>query len=217
VSVFEAKIHRRDAEAAETAQRKLKLEHYSLTDQDSKLIEKDLGVKRCPTCNQTFEEEWLSFCTQDGTTLMEEAPGEPPPPASTPPAATPSSRNEQVTWNLPSSGGAPADVKPRQLAWQPPPPPLYATAPNKSLGVAAMILGIISVTVGWMCFGPIPGIVAIILGGVALSQIKKNPDRVSGKQFAWVGMITGSLTLVIYAIVMVIYVIAMIMGASASR
>lgn len=173
-------------------------------------------MKRCPTCNQTFEEEWLSFCTQDGTTLMEDT----APVASTPTvkasdAATPSSANEQVTWNLPSSGGAPAEPKPLQTAWQPPPPPLYAVAPNKSLSVAAMVLGIISVTVGWMCFGPIPGIAAIVLGAVALSQIKKNPDRVAGKQFAWVGVITGSLTLVIYAVVMVIYVIAMIMGATA--
>ena len=169
-------------------------------------------MKRCPTCNQTFEEEWLSFCTQDGTTLMEDtAPGTPPPTV----RATPSNPNEQDTWNLPSSGGAPAERKPLQPAWQPPPPPLYAAAPNKSLGVAAMVLGIISVTVGWMCFGPIPGIAAIILGAVALSQIKKNPDRFSGKQFAWVGVVTGSLTLVIYAVVMVLYVIAMIMGATA--
>jgi hypothetical protein len=73
-----------------------------------------------------------------------------------------------------------------------------------------MILGIISVTVGWMCFGPIPAIAAIILGAVALSQIKKSPERVTGKQFAWVGVITGSLSLVIYAVVMVVYVIAMI-------
>lgn len=173
-------------------------------------------MKRCPTCNQTFEEEWLSFCTQDGTTLMEDtAPGAPPPTAKASPEATPSSPNEQVTWNFPATGGALAEPKPLQPAWQPPPPPLYAVAPNKSLSLAAMILGIISVTVGWMCFGPIPGIAAIILGAVALSQIKKNPDRFSGKQFAWVGVVTGSLTLVIYAVVMVLYVIAMILGATA--
>jgi hypothetical protein len=172
-------------------------------------------VKRCPTCNQTFEEEWLSFCTQDGTTLMEDtAPVAPQPTSRASPAATPSSPNEDVTWNLPSPGEAPPEPKPLQPAWQPPPPPSYAAAPNKSLGVAAMILGIISVTVGWMCFGPIPGIAAIVLGAVALSQIKKNPDRVSGKQFAWVGVVTGSLTVVIYVVVMIFYVILMVIGAA---
>lgn len=78
--------------------------------------------------------------------------------------------------------------------------------------MAAMILGIISVTVGWMCFGPIPAIAAIILGAVSLSQIKKNPERVTGKQFAWVGVIAGSVSLLIYAGVMVIYIIALISG-----
>src|SRR5713101_7071162 len=176
-------------------------------------------MKRCPTCNQTFDEEWLSFCTQDGTTLIDDAPlsSEPPPTigASSPAAAA--IPNEQATWNLPSGSGSggqlsgPQSVKP---AWQPPPPPAYAQPPNKSLSVAAMALGIISVTVGWMCFGPIPAIVAIILGAVSLSQIKKNPERVTGKQFAWVGIITGSLSLVIFAGVMVFYIIAMIMSAN---
>jgi hypothetical protein len=73
-----------------------------------------------------------------------------------------------------------------------------------------MVIGIISITVGWLCFGPVPAIVAIILGGVALSQIKKNPERVGGKQAAWVGILTGSATVVIYAIFLILYVIAMI-------
>ncbi|MFS8086764.1 MAG: DUF4190 domain-containing protein, partial [Acidobacteriota bacterium] len=178
-----------------------------------------LSVKRCPKCNQTFDEEWLSFCTQDGTTLIDDAPlpSDPQPtiPAPNPPAAT--SPNEQVTWNLSSGsdpGGQISESPAAKPVWQPPPPPLYAQPANKSLATAAMVLGIISVTVGWMCFGPIPGIAAIILGGVALSQIKKNPERVTGRQFAWVGVITGSLTLVIYACVMIFYVIIAIMSAN---
>ena len=174
-------------------------------------------MKRCPTCNQTFEEEWLSFCTQDGTTLIDDAPlsSEPPPTvkSSIPAEATP---NEQPTWNLPSgtgSGGQLSEPQPFK-PWQPPPPPAYTVPPNKSLSVASMILGIISVTVGWMCFGPIPAIAAIILGAASLSQIKKNPERVTGKQFAWVGVITGSLSLVMFAGVMVFYVIASIMTAN---
>lgn len=77
-----------------------------------------------------------------------------------------------------------------------------------------MVIGIISITVGWLCFGPVPGIVAIILGGVALSQIKKNPERVGGKQAAWVGIFTGSATVVIYAIFLILYVIAMIAASA---
>jgi hypothetical protein len=169
-----------------------------------------------------FEEEWLSFCTQDGTTLIDSAPlsTDPGPTIKGSAAVGATSPNEQATWNLPSGSGSvgqifdPEPVQPVKPAWQPPPPPAYTLQPNKSLGVASMVLGIISVTVGWICFGPIPAIAAVILGAVALSQIKKYPERVSGKQFAWVGVITGGLTLVIYAGMMVFYVIIMIMGAS---
>lgn len=73
-----------------------------------------------------------------------------------------------------------------------------------------MVIGIISITFGWLCLGPVPAILAIVLGGVALSQIKKNPERIGGKQAALVGIVTGGLTVVIYAIVMIIYVIAIV-------
>jgi len=49
---------------------------------------------------------------------------------------------------------------------------------------------------------------------VSLSQIKKNPERVTGKQFAWVAIITGSLSLVMFAGVMVVYVITAIINAN---
>lgn len=94
-------------------------------------------------------------------------------------------------------------------AWQPPPPPTVQQ-PNKNLAVAAMIIGIISVTVGWLCLGPIPGIAAIILGVVALSQMKRNPERVGGLPLAWTGIITGSITVLIYVIIMIIYIVAII-------
>lgn len=76
-----------------------------------------------------------------------------------------------------------------------------------------MVLGIISVTVGWFCFGPIPGIAAIILGAVSLSQMKKNPDHVGGKSHAWTGIATGSATLVIYGVFLILYIIALVASA----
>ena len=155
-------------------------------------------MKRCPTCNQTFEEEWLSFCTQDGTTLVEESTT-----ANEPPATILSPSQPDV-----------APPQPAAPIWQPPPPPSYVTPESKSLAVAAMVVGIISVTVGWLCLGPIPGIAAIIMGAVALSQIKKTPDRVGGKPMAVVGVVTGSVTVLIYAGIMVFYVVVLIAANS---
>ena len=86
--------------------------------------------------------------------------------------------------------------------WQPPPPP-YRPPINKQLSqglaMASMIVGILSLFLGMFCLGPIPGIAALILGLVALSQIKKAPDRNGGKPFAIVGIVTGSISLVVFA------------------
>jgi hypothetical protein len=151
-------------------------------------------MKRCPTCNLTFEEDWLSFCTQDGTTLIDDAvsPSQPPPTLMAP------AQPDAPAWNTPSAELTPSapEWRPPQRAvpeWKPPPPPLYAQPQNKSLATASMILGILSVTVGWLCMGPLFAIAAIVLGAVALSQIKKTPERVGGKPMAWTGVITGSL------------------------
>ena len=164
-------------------------------------------MKRCPSCNQTFDEEWLSFCTNDGTTLIED-PGsvsEPPPTIVAPPPLVP--RPEHANVDLPAAEyGAPV----RQYAepsiqpeWQPPPPPTYAQPQSKGLATASMVVGIASVA----CLGPVPGIVAIILGLVALSQIKKNPDHMGGQSFAWTGIITGGVTVLVYGVIMIFYVI----------
>jgi hypothetical protein len=167
-------------------------------------------MKRCPNCNQTFDEEWLSFCTQDGTTLIEEAaPVEPAPTV----LASSSELAAPPNWNPPADNPPLARTPwaaPNPQGWQPPPPPAYLQQQSKSLANAAMVIGIISVTVGWLCLGPLPAIVAIVLGAIALSQIKKTPDRVGGRQAAWIGIITGGLTVLIYAGIMIFYVVVMI-------
>jgi len=168
-------------------------------------------VKRCPSCNQSFDEEWLSFCTRDGTTLVEDASSKNdlPPTMMAPPPEVP----EQANLSLPV---AEYGVAPHQYAepsiqpeWQPPPPPPYAQPQSKGLATASMVTGIASVA----CFGPVPGIVAIILGLVALSQIKKNPGQVGGQGFAWTGVITGGATVLLYGIIVIFYVIIIIIAA----
>jgi hypothetical protein len=176
-------------------------------------------MKRCPTCNQTFDEEWLSFCTQDGTTLVDDlAASNMPPPTVLSPAQADSPIAEP-TWVTPSADLPPSSPQwqpspPATPVWQPPPPPAYFQPENKSLAIAAMVVGIISVTVGWLCLGPIPGIAAIIMGAVALSQIKKTPERVGGKPMAVVGVVTGSVTVLIYAGIMIFYLIIFIAAAN---
>jgi hypothetical protein len=176
-------------------------------------------MKRCPNCNETFSEDWLSFCTKDGTVLIEDAgsASEPPPTIRAAPPAAP--KPEPAELNLPAAEyGAPVPKfgeQPIQPAWQPPPPPFSARPQNKSLATASMVLGLISITVGWFCFGPIPATIAIVLGLVALSQMKKNPEHFGGQSFAWTGIITGGLMLLIYGGIMIFYVIMIAIAASA--
>jgi len=147
-------------------------------------------MKRCPTCNQTFDEEWLSFCPQDGTTLSpDEVRSEPPPTIMAERVQAPEQPDRGLAGGYQPQYAGP----PFESVWQPPPPPLYAPPQNNGLAIASMITGIASL----ICMGPVLGIVAVILGGVALSQIKKDPNIAGSKPFAITGVVTGSVALVV--------------------
>jgi hypothetical protein len=171
-------------------------------------------MKRCPTCNQTFSEGWLSFCTQDGTTLVEDSFSRDEPPATMMAPAPPPISNPipPANWNTPSGGlgaGQFAQPQPIQAGWQPPPPPAYAAGQKQGTAVAALILGIFTVTIGWCCYlGVITGPVAIGLGIYSLNQIKNYPDKFTGKPFAITGIITGAVYFLGLAFFILLYGVA---------
>jgi len=91
-------------------------------------------MKRCPTCNQQFTDEWLTFCTNDGTSLIEaKGSAEPPPTFAYPPIPPTVSRSEEPTLDFPDAykpPPVPVIIPPPGLpsGWQaPPPPPFIAT------------------------------------------------------------------------------------------
>jgi len=166
-------------------------------------------MKYCPQCNRQYTDAWLTFCSDDGTMLIEEL-APPVDPNWNPVIREPKvdTRSEQETQWLPRepplAGGwvAPDERPPMTPVWQPPPPPpMPRKQQSQGLAVASMITGILGLVLG--CFGPLPGIAAIVLGGVALSQIKKSPETTGGKPLAIVGIVTGSLTLVFYGLILV--------------
>ena len=69
-----------------------------------------------------------------------------------------------------------------------------------------MLTGIIGLIFG--CFGPLSGVAAIILGGMALSQIKKSPQTTGGKPLAIVGIVTGGITILVYSLLIVFWIFA---------
>jgi len=183
-------------------------------------------MKRCPKCNRVFDEEWLSFCTNDGTSLIDTSAlsPEPPPTMMSPPMPPSVSPSEEPTINLQTGGGSgqppapyspPAPMQqswqppaqPMQTGWQPPPPPGYAKQKKQGLAIASLILGIVSFPGVCLCYvGGLPtSLIAIILGIMSLSQIKNEPTENGGKPFAIIGIVCGGLYLLMLALIILFY------------
>lgn len=170
-------------------------------------------MKYCPLCKRRFNEPWLSFCSDDGTPLIQELtpPADPNwnPNIRGPKVETP---DEQATQWLPRDPPAPGgwiapDERPPMSPgpWTPPSPPAVPfrprSQPSQNLALASMITAIAGLLLAG-CFGPIPGIAALVLGLVALSQIKKSPEKFGGKPFATAGVIIGGITVLFYVLLL---------------
>ena len=177
-------------------------------------------MKYCPQCNRQFTETWLSFCSDDGTPLIQDL-SPPADPNWDPKIREPQvkTQSEQETQWLPRDAPAPGgwiapDERPPMApgVWQPPPPPYRPRQqPSQGLALASMIIGIVGL-VGGSCFGPIPGIVAVILGITALSQIKKSPEQVGGKPYATAGIIIGGINIAFFLLLIIWFLLALIFG-----
>ena len=175
-------------------------------------------MKYCPHCNRQFTESWLSFCSDDGTPLIQDlSPAADPnwdPKIREPKVETASEQETQwLPRDAPAPGGwiAPDERPPmRPGPWQPPPPPYQpCKQPSQSLALASMITGIVGLVAAG-CFGPVPGIVALVLGLTALSQIKKSPEQVGGKPYATAGVIIGAITIAFYILILIWFILSMV-------
>jgi hypothetical protein len=169
-------------------------------------------MKRCPVCNTTFDDPYLSFCPNDGTALLRMSPEE----AHTVLMSSGRSNDPTATSPIPPPTPQPyswANDAPQQ--WTPPPPPALRgpATPQQALAAASLILGILGITIGWLCGGPFLALFAVVLGIVALVQNKKDPIRYGGKPMAWIGTLLGAVVLAIYIVIVAIWIIMMFAGA----
>lgn len=140
-------------------------------------------MKRCPYCAEAIQDDTL-VCPHCRMNLAGNAPAQqaaPPPPLQ------------------PSYSQAPAPPPP-------PPPPMpgngYATAPSETSGKA------IGSLVSALVFPFFGGIVAIILGHISLSEIKKSAGRLKGEGLAMAGLILGYLQVAGLPFILIIAAIA---------
>src|SRR5204863_4453681 len=107
-------------------------------------------MKYCPQCQKQYSETWITFCSDDGTVLIDSGytpSSQPPPAGSRPPYAPPVP--ESPLWgasdpNTPGGWVAPDERQPSSPPgvtppWQPPPPPIYPKGASQGLAVASMV------------------------------------------------------------------------------
>lgn len=169
-------------------------------------------MKSCPNCNRQYTDAWISFCPEDGTVLTEDQAS---PVREQPPVSSADSAKDTM-WlprqpPEPRAWVAPDERPPMVPVWQPPPPPPYPRGKSQGLAIASMATGLLGLVVGTFCLGPLPGLVALILGIVALTQIKKTPDKIGGKPFALVGVITGGISVLFYGLFLIYIIISAIL------
>ena len=169
-------------------------------------------MKYCPQCNKQYSEAWLTFCTEDGSILREDLT-----PAADPnwdPRIRPTTYDDPSesatqwlprdppanSWMIPGES-APVVPGPIDRPWQPPPPPSQPQASSSPPGiaVASFVVGIVGVVMGLACWVPVPGIIALILGIIALGQMRTAPNP-TGRGLAIAGIVMGGINLGIVAL-----------------
>jgi hypothetical protein len=170
-------------------------------------------MKRCPTCNRTYEDDALSFCLTDGSVLVKDEPGagayDPTPVAAPPPApdwSTPPTPAVPSSQSWSPVGLPPQSPSPNWGANYPTPPGGYAIQKKEQgLAIGSLVCGILS----FLCCSVFTGIPAIVLGIMAISKEKNDPGRYGGKGMAIGGIVLGAVSILILGV----YGILVIAGA----
>ncbi|MEQ1922260.1 MAG: DUF4190 domain-containing protein [Pyrinomonadaceae bacterium] len=173
-------------------------------------------MKQCPKCFHTYTDVNLNFCLECGEMLTAFA-AEPPPAryADDPPTMVmdPSRVTNPSNWpNTPPASGwqqqSPVPYQQQGVA-----PFSVPMSPSQTLAIVSLCLGIASVTIGWCCYlGVLLSPAALITGFIALSQIKKDPQRYSGRGLALGGIGTGIAYLALLVLIIIIYGAAILFG-----
>jgi len=178
-------------------------------------------MKSCPKCGQTYTDENINFCLNDGELLSRNSESQRSPfDSSTPHSAADDSPptmildqarvTNPIGWsNTPAAPPVP---------WQQQQPAVYpftaTISPNQTLAIISLCLGVASLAIGWCCStGLILGPAAIILGFIALSMIKKDPSNYGGRPLAIGGIAAGGVYVGIYALIMLFYIVSIIIGS----
>ena len=178
-------------------------------------------MKQCPRCHQTYPDDDLNFCLNDGEFLTSGS-SEPPPtifggqsPASDEPATIlmDKTRVTNPTGWHPAAG--PVQPWQQQTPVYSQPVPLsygFPRGADQTLATVSLVLGIISL-VAVCCYGGLwLGIPAAGVGFVALRNISSDPSRYGGRGLAIGGIVMGIVTAIITTIQILILIASILAG-----
>lgn len=152
-------------------------------------------MKVCPKCNQTYTDENLNFCLNDGEYLTQRADDAPPTVFMNEPRIT-----NQTNWQNqpPYQPPAPWQNQPHGMQNMNVGGNLTVRQQDQTLPIIALVLGVMSLLFSCGCYGGIwLGIPAIVVGYLGMTNAAKDPNRYTGKGMAIAGIIIGGVTLLI--------------------
>ena len=154
-------------------------------------------MKRCLKCGQTYSDETLNFCLDDGELLVHQSGYEPPPTQfadDSPPTLLMNQPRvtNPIDWAQSSlahpqaSVPVPANQQYGMAA--------YGVSRDQTLPTISLVLGIISVFAVCCAGGILFGLPGAIVGFIAMRNVDANPNRYSGCGMAIAGMVLGIVT-----------------------
>ena len=171
-------------------------------------------MKTCPRCGQTYTDENLNFCLNDGELLSQQAPEPGAYRDDSPPTIMMNDARvtNPVGWQQPQSQPPAMWQGQQQMQPQMQQFPLNMS-PTQTLAVVSLCLGIASITVGWCCYiGFLLSPAALVTGFIALSQIKGDPAKYTGKGLAIGGIAMGGVYIVGIILIFILYGAAILLG-----
>ena len=168
-------------------------------------------MKQCPLCRQTYTDDNLNFCLNDGELLT--AFGAEPIGSrfsdDSPPTIVldPARRTNPANWSAPAQPPAQWQ-QPQYMQNSPFGSPVGVRSRDQTLPIVALILGGLSLPL-MCCYGGIwLGLPAAVVGFLGMRNADNDPSRYGGRGMAIGGMVLGVITFLGSIIIAIVAILA---------